>query len=165
MKCLHSRGKSKAVIPEVPASSGVQFTNVGETVDEEATLSPSKSLPVSKFRTKRNYFEGEGHSLKATKSEPARPSRPSGFRREESNSRSVATLPESRFTQKDKEEHFKRAQVVLEIRCLFDYPVDRLLGKPEYSTHSFLIQWLLFVLHLLCLLLSLPKRREWRLSF
>ena len=100
-------GKSKAVIPEVPASSGVQFTNVGETVDEEATLSPSKSLPVSKFRTKRNYFEGEGHSLKATKSEPARPSRPSGFRREESNSRSVATLPESRFTQKDKEEHFK----------------------------------------------------------
>lgn len=77
MKCLHSRGKSKAVIPEVPASSGVQFTNVGETVDEEATLSPSKSLPVSKFRTKRNYFEGEGHSLKATKSEPhGRPDRP-----------------------------------------------------------------------------------------
>lgn len=107
MKCLHSRGKSKAVIPEVPASSGMQFTNVGEMVDEEATLSPSKSLPVSKFRTKRNYFEGEGHSLKTTKSEPARPSRPSGFRREESNSRSVATLPESRFTQKDKEEHFK----------------------------------------------------------
>lgn len=26
---------------------------------------------------------------------------------------------------------------MLEIRCLFDYPVDRLLGKPEYSTHSF----------------------------
>lgn len=107
---IHSSGKNKAVIPEAPTTSSMQFTDVGETMDEEATLFPTKSIPVNKFKTKRNYFEGEGHSLRATKSEPCQSgllSRQSGFRRVESTSNNVTTLPESRFTQKDKEEHFK----------------------------------------------------------
>lgn len=107
MKCLHSRGKSKAVIPEVPASSGVQFTNVGETVDEEATLSPSKSLPVSKFRTKRNYFEGEGPFAEGHKERARTAVQTVRIQAGREQFESVATLPESRFTQKDKEEHFK----------------------------------------------------------
>lgn len=119
------------------------------------------------IQNQTDYFEGEGHSLKATKSEPARPSRPSGFRREESNSRSVATLPESRIYTKGQRGALqgKRAQAVLEIRCLFDYPVYRLLGKPEYSTHSFNSMALIRFASSLSATLASQAPGEWRLSF
>ena len=98
---------NKAVIPEAPPASGMSFGSTAENVEESATTEDVENHPLNKFRTKRNYFKGEGHSLTKACSTSTPSSKSSGFRREAGGTRTVSVLPESRFAKQEKEDHFK----------------------------------------------------------
>ena len=80
---------------EEPDKSPQFFTQA-----EESTSPKPDSL--NKFRAKKNYFQGKGHSLKGSSTSNANTS---GFRRQEA----AVNQPkvETRFTEKEKENHFK----------------------------------------------------------
>lgn len=99
--------KNKAVIPEAAPASGMNFGGTAENVDESPTTEEVESHSLNKFRTKRNYFKGEGHSLTKASNTPTQPSKSSGFRRESGVARTASVPSESRFAKQEKEDHFK----------------------------------------------------------
>ena len=112
---LTSRDKTKTVIPEAPIAESLSFSNAEEVVESPVQFTSSRGPCKSKFDTPQSRFTGSGYSLRGTNSEiPLSASSSSsnltgsGFRRLESSlSRSDSTRLETRFSEKDRNEHFQ----------------------------------------------------------
>ena len=76
---------------------------------ETPTEQPSKSSIKTKFAGSKNYFEGKGHSLRSTTSPSSVNSTNSAFRRlsPPTGEVNVSKPIETRFTESDRNEHFK----------------------------------------------------------
>ena len=111
---LTSRDKTKTVIPEAPIAESLSFSNAEEVVESPIQFTSSRGPCKSKFNTPQSRFSGSGYSLRGTNSETPLSSSSSsnltgsGFRRLESSlSRSDSTRLETRFSEKDRNEHFQ----------------------------------------------------------
>ena len=76
---------------------------------ETPTEQPSQTSIKTKFAGSKNYFEGTGHSLRSTTSPSSVNSTNSGFRRisPRTGEVNVSKPIETRFTESDRNEHFK----------------------------------------------------------
>lgn len=106
---------SQKPIPVIPPSPKENNSAV-EQVEERSSVSSSKrrfpqfplflAKSLNKFKTKKNYFSGSGHSLQQEKKSVA--NQRNAFRRENNTSfnNDTNTMYDNRFTERDKSVHF-----------------------------------------------------------
>lgn len=107
-----SSSKPKVVVPPAPQDNN----SAVEQVQEKSSVSSSKrrfprfplflAITLNKFKAKRDYFAGSGHSLQQT--ERSASNQRCAFRREDNSSFNNDTnaMYDNKFTEKDKSVHF-----------------------------------------------------------